>query len=122
MSRLTFSSFTEFLLQAHFNIDPAHHTFAYKKVANKVKPVPTMMPAHARIICKFPKNPLASLPILLPTPPAFIPGKQLTQDHMDELGVFKNKFLWSKECKFAAQVLMNNELALAWDEMEKGCF
>jgi hypothetical protein len=41
-------------------------TFAYKKVANKVKPVATTMPLHAHIIHRFPEDPLISLPILSP--------------------------------------------------------
>jgi hypothetical protein len=121
-SRLVFSSFTEFLLQSHFNIDPVHRTFAYKKVANKVKPVATTMPAHAQIIRRFPEDPLASLPSLSPTPPAFIPGTHLTQERMDKLGVFKNEFLLPEERKLAAHVLMNNKFARAWDESEKGRF
>jgi hypothetical protein len=36
--------------------------------------------------------------------------------------VFKNQFLWPEEQKLAALVLKNNELALAWDESEKGHF
>ncbi|KAG2341766.1 hypothetical protein BDR05DRAFT_848809, partial [Suillus weaverae] len=94
----------------------------YKKVANKVKPVATTMPAHAQIIRRFPEDPLASLPFLSPTPPAFIPGTRLTQERMDELGVFKNDFLLPEEQKLAAHILKNNELALAWDETEKGRF
>jgi hypothetical protein len=97
-------------------------TFAYKKVANKVKPVATTMPSHARIIHRFPEDPLISLPILSPHPPAFTPGKHLTQEWMDQLSVFQNEFLLPEEWKLAAQVLTNNELALAWDEMEKGRF
>jgi hypothetical protein len=41
---------------------------------------------------------------------------------MNDLGVFKNEFLWPEEQKLAAQVLSNNEYALAWDESEKGRF
>jgi hypothetical protein len=41
---------------------------------------------------------------------------------MDDLGVFSNDFLWPEEQKLVAHVLMNNELALAWDESEKGRF
>ncbi|KAG2335642.1 hypothetical protein BDR05DRAFT_846382, partial [Suillus weaverae] len=95
---------------------------AYKKVANKVRPVPTTMPAHARIIRKFPEDPLLSIPTLSPIPPAFMPGKRLTQQRIDELGVFTNEFLWPEERKLTAQVLTNNEFALAWDETEKGRF
>jgi hypothetical protein len=103
-SRVTDSSFSEFLLQAHFNIDPIRHSFTYKKVANKVRPVPTTMPAHARIIHTFPEDPLLSLPTLTPTPPAFTPGKCLTQERMDDLSILstsscglKNK---TSPCKY----------------------
>ena len=41
---------------------------------------------------------------------------------MLQLGILDNAFLWSEEKKLAAQVLLNNELALAWDESEKGRF
>lgn len=122
ISRLTFSSFAEFLLQAHFEINPVSRTFAYKKVANKVRPVATTMPSHARIVRRFPEDPLLSLPPLSPNPPEFHPGSRLSQERMDELGVFKNQFLWPEEQKLAALVLKNNELALAWDESEKGRF
>jgi hypothetical protein len=41
---------------------------------------------------------------------------------MDELRVFRNEFLWPEEHKLVAQVLTNNEYALAWDESKKGHF
>ncbi|KAG2072450.1 hypothetical protein BDR04DRAFT_971323, partial [Suillus decipiens] len=95
---------------------------SYKKVANKVKPVATTMPAHARIIRQFPEDPLFSLPSLSTTPPEFLPGTRLTQERMDELGIFQNSFLWPEEWKLTVQILTNNEPALAWDESEKGRF
>jgi len=122
ISHLTFSSFAKFLLQTHLEINSARRTFAYKKVANKVRPVATTMPSHARIIQHFPEDPLLSLPPLSPNPPDFHPGSRLSKERMDELGVFKNQFLWPEEQKLAALVLKNNELALAWDESEKGHF
>ena len=66
--------FTEEVLRAQYTLDPIRHTFAYKKVANRVKPVATTMPQHARIICRFPEDPLLSLPSLSPHPPKFSPG------------------------------------------------
>ncbi|KAG1902002.1 uncharacterized protein F5891DRAFT_1187029 [Suillus fuscotomentosus] len=120
ISRLVFSSFAEFLLQSYFDIDPVCRTFAYKKVVNKVKPVATTMPAHMRIIHRFPEDPLASLPLLSRTPPAFIPSTRLTQEQMNKLRVFKNEFLLPEEWKLTAHILMNNELVLAWDENASG--
>ncbi|KAG1819623.1 uncharacterized protein BJ212DRAFT_1267955 [Suillus subaureus] len=48
-SCITFSNYAEFILQQTFNVNISQ-SFAYKKVANKVKPVTTTMPAHAHII------------------------------------------------------------------------
>ena len=114
--------FTEEVLRAQYTLDPIRHTFAYKKVANRVKPVATTMPQDARIIRRFPEDPLLSLPSLSPHPPEFLPGRRLLLDRMLQLGILDNTFLWPEERKLAAQVLLNNELALAWDESEKGRF
>ena len=114
--------FTEEVLRAQYTLDPIHHTFAYKKVANRVKPVATTMPQHARIIRRFPEDPLLTLPPLSPHPPNFTSGQRLTMERIVELGVLDNSFLWPEERKLAAQVLKNNELTLAWDESEKGRF
>ena len=95
---------------------------AYKKVANKVKPVPTTMPAMAHIHRRFPEDPLDLLPMLTPWPPEFLSGICLTQERLNSLGVMTNKFLWLEECKLVDQVLCNNKLGLAWDESEKGRF
>ena len=43
-------------------------------------------------------------------------------ERMEELGLMENDFLWEEEKKIAAMVLMNNEMGLAWAEMEKGRF
>ena len=41
---------------------------------------------------------------------------------MLQLSILNNAFLWPEEQKLATQVLLNNELVLAWDESEKGHF
>ncbi|OAX31890.1 DNA/RNA polymerase, partial [Rhizopogon vinicolor AM-OR11-026] len=41
---------------------------------------------------------------------------------MNDLRIFENSFLWPDEQKLAANVLLINETALAWDETEKGRF
>lgn len=80
------------------------------------------MPAHACIVWHIQEDPLLSLPPLSPNPPEFHSSSCLFQEHMDELGIFKNEFLWPEERKLAAHILSNNELALAWDETKKGHF
>ncbi|XP_006455813.1 hypothetical protein AGABI2DRAFT_76779, partial [Agaricus bisporus var. bisporus H97] len=78
---------------------------AYKKVANKVRPVPGTMPSDIRIIRKFPEDPLETLPKISPFPPKFSPGLRLTQERMDQLGLFSREFLWEEEKKLVARVL-----------------
>ena len=53
---------------------------AYKTVAKKVRPVPAVFPEEARVIRKFPEDPLLSMPILSPNPPDFIPTEKLTKE------------------------------------------
>jgi hypothetical protein len=55
-----------------------------------------------------------------PSPPDFVSGTRLTAERVKELGIFENKFLWPNKQKLVAHVLAINELALAWDETEKG--
>ena len=45
--QITATPFAEEALRAQYTLDPIRHTFAYKKVANRVKPVATTMPQHA---------------------------------------------------------------------------
>ena len=80
------------------------------------------MPQHARIIRKIPEDPILTIPHLSQHPSTFVLGQRLSQERIDELGIFKNEFLWPEEQKLVGQVLLNNETGLAWDEMEKGRF
>ncbi|KAJ3988869.1 hypothetical protein F5890DRAFT_1570793 [Lentinula detonsa] len=80
------------------------------------------MPEYAKTVRRFPEDPLLSLPAISKHPPPFTPGVRLTQERMDAMGIFENKFLWPEEQLLAAHVLMNNEMALAWNEAEKGSF
>lgn len=70
-------SLADFLLYSthHYNI--INHVFAYKKVANKVLPIPTVIPDYAKIICRFPENPLLTLPAVSQHPPPFTQGNDL---------------------------------------------
>ena len=120
--KITATAFTEEALRSQYTLNPIRHTFTYKKVVNRVKPVAMMMPQYARIIRHFPEDPLLTLIPLTFHPSEFSSGQCLTKDHMTDLGILNNTFLWPEERKLTAQVLCNNELALAWDESEKGRF
>ena len=56
--------------------------FAYKKVANHIKPVTTMLPEKFRIVRCILSNPLTNLPMLPKKPPDFVPGTQYTEEWM----------------------------------------
>ncbi|KAJ7780759.1 hypothetical protein DFH07DRAFT_765255 [Mycena maculata] len=52
----------------------------YKPAALKVHLVPATLPKEFRIVRKYPSDPLADMPPLNPRPPAFTPGKRLTEE------------------------------------------
>ena len=93
-------------------------TYAYKKVAKKVRPVPASLPEDFRCIRRIPVDPLLSLPALTPTPPNFTPGNRLTQERLDELRLNASSFLRPEELKLLVHVLKLNEGGLAWTEAE----
>ncbi|KXN93196.1 hypothetical protein AN958_00120 [Leucoagaricus sp. SymC.cos] len=66
------------ILSSSFIYNHAAQCLAYKKVTNKVPPVPGMMLSNVRIIQKFPEDLLKTLPKLSPFPPSFSPGICLT--------------------------------------------
>jgi hypothetical protein len=61
---------------------------AYKGMAQKVHPIPGVVPKEARVRRSLPHKPLDTLPQLSPTPPNFIPTDHLTTN-----------FLWPEEEK-----------------------
>ena len=81
------------------------------------------MPEAARPKRRFPEDPLHSLSHILLHPPPIGPfGQRLTKDRWEALRLKERGFLWDEEIKLAFQVLMKNERALAWDDLEKGGF
>jgi len=101
-----------------------HHkaTLAYKKVANKVRPVPASLPEDFRNMRRFPEDPLLTLPSLPTSPPDFVPGLHLTEEHLNALDLNKSDFLWPEKLKLLQHILLLNESGLAWTEDKKGRF
>lgn len=97
-------------------------TYAYKKVANRVKPVATTLPEEFRIVRKIPSDPLEALPELPTKPPEFEPGARYTQERMKAMNTGKDNFLWPEEEKLVHHTIKIHEEAFAWDESEKGKF
>jgi transposase InsO family protein len=99
--------------------------YLYKKVADKKKPIAAAFPEYAKPKRRFPEDPLLSLPPLSPFPrKEFTPGLRLTQDRWDAIAkkLVDQKFLWPDEIDLAREVVLNNEMNLAWVESERGRF
>lgn len=102
--------------------DKVVHVYAYKKVANKVRPVATTLPEEFRIVRRAPKDPLKNLPVLPRRPPEFSPRGRYTEERRKALDVGKGGFLWPEEVKLVDYLIGMHERAFAWDESEKGRF
>jgi hypothetical protein len=102
--------------------DTATFTLAYKKVANKVRPITTMLLEDFHNIHCIPVDPLLSLTPLPTHLPDFMPGKCLTQECINALSLNTDGFLQPEEEKLLLHVLKANEMGLAWTEEEKGWF
>lgn len=96
--------------------------FAYKKVANRIKPVSTTLPENFRIVRRIPSDPLETLPTLPTRPPNFTPGLRYTLECKTAMNVNPNGFLWPDEEKLVHHLIKTQEMGLAWTEEEKGKF
>ncbi|TFK17338.1 hypothetical protein FA15DRAFT_546622, partial [Coprinopsis marcescibilis] len=96
----------------------------YKKVADRVKPVPTTLPAKFRIRRQFPPDvdPLAGLPMLPTHPPEFTPGERYTEERKGKMMVNEDGFLTDEEEKLVHYTIGALEKGFAWSEEEKGMF
>jgi len=114
--------FEEQTSKAKKSTDQTTEILAYKKVANRIKPVATTLPEEFRMVRKIPSDPLAELPVLPTKPPDFTPGNRYTLERKEMMAVNKNGFLWSEEEKLVHHMILIHETAFAWDETEKGKF
>ena len=96
--------------------------YAYKRVAQKVRPVPGVLPKEFRIIRRRHPNPLADLPKIPTNPRPFEPTGRLTQERIEALKIDEDTFLWPEEKLLVVNLLMLQEGALAWTEQERGTF
>jgi hypothetical protein len=108
------------IYDTHGILHPSFATKKYKKVENKVRPVATTTPDEARVIRRWVDDPLDSLPDVEMNPGPFRPTKRLTKERWETLKIGKDGFLWPEEVRLAASVLAKNELALAWEDSERG--
>ncbi|KAJ3555802.1 hypothetical protein NP233_g12120 [Leucocoprinus birnbaumii] len=101
---------------------PEAASLAYKKVANRIKPVATTLPENFRIVRRVPTDPLADMPILPTHPPDFTPGSRYTLERKQSMNVNPEGFLFPEEEKLVHHLIKLQELGFAWTEDEKGKF
>lgn len=101
---------------------PPHVLTAYKRVDQKVRPVPGIFPENIKVRRIIPEDPLLSLPPLSVTPSDFVPTTKLTAERMNDLKIHADGFLWPEEVKLFKNVLALNERSLAFHQSERGTF
>ena len=94
----------------------------YKRVDQKIRPIPSQIPAHMKAQRRFPEDPLHNLPSIPYHPPKFQPTIKFTAERMKSLEIDNNTDLWLEEKKLLKHVLVTNERSIAFDENERGTF
>lgn len=98
------------------------HVHRYKKVADRVRPIPTSMPEDIKVKRSLPADPLENLPRLPTHPPDFTPTQRMSCERMDKLGIDNNPGLTEEEKLLLKYVLVLNERSIAFEENERGTF
>ena len=95
----------------------------YMPVARKVRPVAATLAKNTHPKRRFPEDPLLTLPVLLQNPSAqLVFSDQLMMERWAAFGLKEKGFLWEEEVNLVFEMLMKNEAALAWDDLERGKF
>ena len=103
-------------------LEPGARVLKYKKVEDRIRPVPAVMPEDVKVRRVFPEDPLMNLPVLPTHPPEFSPTPKVTQERMDKLGIDDNKDLTDEEKRLLKHVLVINQRSIAFTEDERGTF
>jgi hypothetical protein len=77
-----------------------------------------MFPEAARVHRQFPHKPLDGLPQLPTNPQKFVPNSHMTEERMKILNINSTGFLWPEEEKLFQQVMILNQGALAFEEVD----
>ncbi|HEV7735893.1 MAG TPA: reverse transcriptase family protein, partial [Chlamydiales bacterium] len=94
----------------------------YKKVADRVKPVPTTYPEKFKTVRRIPSDPLIGMPVLPKKPPDFVPTEKFTMVRKDEMKLNPEGFMWPEEEKLVIWIIRAHEGVFAWDASERGMF
>jgi hypothetical protein len=90
----------------------------YKRVDKKIKPVPASFPEDCYVTRNIPEDPLISLPYLSKHPPEFTPTKKITADRLPILKINEKGFLSQEEEKLFKHIMVLNEEAIAFEDVE----
>jgi len=101
--------------------DLSESVFAYKKVANKTRPVATTLPERFRIIRREHPSPLADMAPLPIRPPEYTPTGRFTEERRKRMDLGQG-FLLPEEVKLAEWIVCAHDTAFAWTDDERGCF
>ena len=96
--------------------------YKYKKVEDKVRPIPRQIPEHLRPRRSLPQDPLLTLPTLPYHPPTFQPTAKITAERMDELDIDNHSELLPEERKLLQHILKLNERSIAFGDGDIGTF
>ena len=131
-SELDYSSSEKYDSQSEFSSSENNRTSplakipeiytAYKRVDRKVRPVPGVFPEDAKVIRKFPEDPLASLVSLPFSPPEFKENGRLTAERLEAMDINPDKFLWPEEEKLFSHILQIHQNAFVFEDRQRGTF
>ena len=77
----------------------------YKPVAQKKRPVPSVIPESVKVVRRFPSDPLEFLPKLPIQAPMFTPTARITADRMEKLGIAKHPDLRPEERRLLQYII-----------------
>ena len=95
---------------------------AYKRVDQKVRPVPGIFPREAKVTRSFPEDPLDSLVPLPYHSPKFKENGRLTAERLAAMDINPDGFLWPEEEKLFKHILQIHQDAFVFEESQRGTF
>jgi hypothetical protein len=101
---------------------PVYKVFKYKLVDKKVWPQGGIVPGEQLVHQQIPEDLLQTLPPLPYHAPDFTYTPKLTEEHMKQVKIDDNSYLWPEEKQLFKHIMQLNEKALAQNADERGFF
>ena len=98
-------------------------TKKYKPIAQRVCPILADLPEKFHINHNIVGNPLADMPMLLPTPPPFLPMGRYTAENKECINdIHPGDFLWPGEHDLMHHFMSLQNEGFAWNDTQRGHF